>query len=161
MSNGSGVNAESATGLPTDRLIAELEEELTDFWRRGRIRARDRSHQIDPDLDPSCYPLLMSVARYAPVAMSQLVGALGVDKSTVTRQVDAVERLGLVVRRPDPGDARARVIELTDQGRSRIDAVYATEIPRWRSQLAQWDPADIRTLIDLLHRLGVGLGHRE
>ena len=28
MSNGSGVNAESATGLPTDRLIAELEEEM-------------------------------------------------------------------------------------------------------------------------------------
>lgn len=152
------MSATAEAGQPADDLIAELEAELTDFWRRGRVRARERSSQIHPKLDPSCYPLLMSVARRAPVPMSDLVANLGVGKSTVTRQVDAVERLGLVVRHPDPDDARARVIDLTDDGRARIQAVFAREMPRWRSQLAKWEPGDIRTLIDLLRKLGVSLG---
>jgi DNA-binding MarR family transcriptional regulator len=145
----------------TDELIAELEAELTDFWRRGRARARAHSVVIDPEMDPSCYPLLMSVARRAPVPMSELVHALGVGKSTVTRQVDAVERLGLVHRYPDPDDARARLIDLTDHGRDRIQETLATVTQRWRSRLAQWDPADIRTLIDLLDRLGTSIGDEE
>ncbi|GED98804.1 MarR family winged helix-turn-helix transcriptional regulator [Gordonia crocea] len=142
---------------PIDGLIAELESELTDFWRRGRVRARDRSHEIHPSLDPSCYPLLMAVARREPIGMSDLVHGLGVDKSTVSRQVDAVERLGLVERRPDPEDARARVVALTDDGRSRISAVFATHVPQWRARLAQWDPADIGMLIELMRRLATSL----
>ncbi len=151
----------SAADGPTDELIAELEAELTDFWRRGRARARLRSATIDPKMDPSCYPLIMSVARRAPVPMSELVHALGVGKSTVTRQVDAVERLGLVHRYPDPDDARARLIDLTDRGRARVQDTLATAMPQWRSRLAQWDPADIRTLIDLMHRLGSSLGDED
>ena len=33
--------------------ISGLEAELTDFWRRGRVRTRLRARAIDPRLDPS------------------------------------------------------------------------------------------------------------
>ncbi|TYQ05531.1 UNVERIFIED_ORG: DNA-binding MarR family transcriptional regulator [Gordonia westfalica J30] len=134
--------------------IGGLEAELTDFWRRGRIRTRLRAREIDSRLDPSCYPLISVLARHNSMPMSDLVSAVGMEKSTVTRQIDAVVRLGLAERHPDPRDARARVVTLTDHGRERVDAVLASAVAEWRARLAQWDPEDIRTLTRLLHRLG-------
>ncbi|MDS1113448.1 MarR family winged helix-turn-helix transcriptional regulator [Gordonia westfalica] len=151
---------ENAASHPTDPdpigpdAIGGLEAELTDFWRRGRIRTRLRAREIDSRLDPSCYPLISVLARHNSMPMSDLVSAVGMEKSTVTRQIDAVVRLGLAERHPDPRDARARVITLTDHGRERVDAVLASAVSEWRARLAQWDPDDIRTLTRLLHRLG-------
>lgn len=133
--------------------ITGLEAELADTWRRGRNRTRSRAHAIDPRLDPSAYPVITILAGHESLPMSRLVHELGLDKSTVTRQVDAVVRLGLVERSPDPHDARARVVRLTDTGRSRYDEVVASSVVEWRKRLAEWDPEDIRTLTDLLHRL--------
>ncbi|ACY23747.1 regulatory protein MarR [Gordonia bronchialis DSM 43247] len=133
--------------------ITELETELADFWRRGRIRTRDRTHAIDPRLDPSCYPLLTVLYRNDSLGMSELVTRLALDKSTVTRQIDALVRVDLVERHPDPADARARRVSLTADGRRRVDAVVAAAVADWRTRLSQWDPEDIRTLTTLLRRL--------
>ncbi|ANY25452.1 MULTISPECIES: MarR family winged helix-turn-helix transcriptional regulator [Gordonia] len=133
--------------------ISGLEAELTDFWRRGRVRTRLRARAIDPRLDPSCYPLITVLAKHNSMPMSDLVTAVGMEKSTVTRQIDAIVRLGLAERHPDPRDARARVVTLTQHGRERVDAVLASAITEWRARLAQWDPDDIRSLTHLLHRL--------
>lgn len=133
--------------------ITELETELADFWRRGRIRTRDRTHAIDPRLDPSCYPLLTVLYRNDSLGMSELVTRLALDKSTVTRQIDALVRVDLVERHPGPADARARRVSLTADGRRRVDAVVAAAVADWRTRLSQWDPEDIRTLTTLLRRL--------
>jgi DNA-binding MarR family transcriptional regulator len=135
--------------------IAELEAELVDMWRRGSISTRESAHAIDPKLDPACYPLLMLLARSLDaVPMSTLVRDLGVEKSTLTRQIDAATRLGLVRRRRDPVDARAKLVELTDDGRLRVSAQRDERVARWRGNLGQWDSDDLRLLAQLLRRLG-------
>lgn len=139
-------------GANTDPL-RELESELADFWRRGRSRTRRRAQEIHPKLDPACYPLLMVLARDDSVRMSELAAALDLEKSTVTRQVDAVVRLGLAERGLDPDDARARTVRMTDEGRQRFDAVVQSAVDDWRLRLSQWNPDDIRTLSHLLRRL--------
>ncbi|MFW0782920.1 MarR family winged helix-turn-helix transcriptional regulator [Gordonia sp. CPCC 206044] len=133
--------------------ITDLEAELADFWRRGRARTRARARAIDPRLDPTCYPLLILLSRHDAIPTSKLVADLELEKSTVTRQIDAVERLGLVERRPDPCDARARIVALTQVGRQKLDDVVALAVSNWRERLSQWDPADIRQLTELLRRL--------
>ncbi|NDK90927.1 MarR family transcriptional regulator [Gordonia desulfuricans] len=136
-----------------DEPIADLENELADLWRQGRDRARRRARAIEPRLDPTHYLLLTVLARHESVPMSELVTELGLDKSTVTRQVDTIVRMGLAERHPDPRDARARVVSLTPAGRHKFETVIATFVQEWRDQLAQWDPDDIRTLTRLLRRL--------
>lgn len=133
--------------------ISELEAELVDLWRRGRIQTRERARSIDPKLDPACYPLLVMLTRRDTVPMAELIAELGVEKSTLTRQIDAVVRLGLVERRPDPHDARARLVALTDFGRARVTEQRATAIAAWRERLSRWDPADVSLLAGLLRRL--------
>ncbi|WP_137724997.1 MarR family winged helix-turn-helix transcriptional regulator [Prescottella subtropica] len=133
--------------------ITELESELVDMWRRGRIQTRERARAINPKLDPACYPLLTILARGDAVPMSELVTDLAVEKSTLTRQIDAVVRLGLVERRPDPHDARARLVALTEPGRTQLTALRESTIAGWRERLSRWDPADVRQLTELLRRL--------
>ncbi|WP_439030706.1 MarR family winged helix-turn-helix transcriptional regulator [Gordonia terrae] len=157
---GSDISATPDDAFEVDP-ISGLEAELTDFWRRGRVRTRLRARAIDSRLDPSCYPLIAVLARYDSMPMSDLVTAVGMEKSTVTRQIDAIVRLGLAERHPDPEDARARVVILTDHGRERIGAVLASAITEWRARLAQWDPDDIRKLTELLHRLGEATSDAE
>ncbi|MCF3938270.1 MarR family transcriptional regulator [Gordonia sp. Z-3] len=135
--------------------ITDLEAEFADIWRRGRIQMRARARAIHPRLDPTCYPLLVLLSRHDAIRMSDLLSDLGLEKSTLTRQIDSVVRLRLVERHPDPDDARARLVALTDEGRSRLDEVATTATAVWRERLSRWNPDDVRQLADLLHRLAV------
>ncbi|MEU3650568.1 MarR family transcriptional regulator [Lentzea sp. NPDC034063] len=47
----------------------------------------------------------------------KLGAMLGLDKTTLTSELDKLERIGLVMRVPDPSDRRVRTPIITDKGR--------------------------------------------
>ncbi len=55
----------------------------------------------------------------------------------MSRQLRALEDLGLVAREPDPADGRARLVHLTEEGRSRVGRVREARRARYVSQFAQ------------------------
>ena len=89
-------------------------------------------------MDPAGYPLLTVLGRYGPQRISELGSVLELDKSTVSRQVDGAARIGLVQRRPDPTDARARLVDLTPEGRARMATLQTEQLVRWRTSLDSW-----------------------
>lgn len=134
--------------------ITGLQVELSDMWQRGRSRTRRYARDIHPKLDPALYSVLVLLNRSTAVRMSDLIATLDIEKSTLTRQIDAAERLGLVERIPDPDDARAKLVALTPEARSRVSSLQDRQTEEWRARLATWDPEDIMMLTSLLHRLG-------
>jgi MarR family transcriptional regulator, lower aerobic nicotinate degradation pathway regulator len=64
--------------------------------------------------------LLTLSRRGGAESQSGLIDALGSDKSAMVRTIDDLEQLGAAVRRTDPQDRRARVVELTDEGRELL-----------------------------------------
>jgi DNA-binding MarR family transcriptional regulator len=143
----------------TEDAVRALEAQMTDLWRRGRAHTRALARRVHPQLDPATYVLLAAVLRHGPARLSALAVLLEIDKSTASRQVDAAVRLGLAVRRPDPADARARVVALTAEGAARLEVLRGEQLLRWRGSLASWPAAELRTLTELLRRLGdTGVG---
>lgn len=134
--------------------ITDLETELADIWQRGRSKARTYARAIHPKLDPALYPVLVILRRSDAVRMSDLINTLDIEKSTLTRQIDAAARLGLVERIPDPDDARAKLVALTSEARTKLTEIRHQQIEDWRARLSTWDTEDITTLTALLHRLG-------
>lgn len=54
-----------------------------------------------------------TASRLTQIELGQ---ALGMDKTTLTAELDRLEKAGLVLRRPDPRDRRARIPVLTEKG---------------------------------------------
>jgi DNA-binding MarR family transcriptional regulator len=57
-----------------------------------------------------------------PRSVTALGGLLGVTQQAASKQVADLEARGLVDRRPDPHDARARLVSLTRRGRRAVVA---------------------------------------
>jgi DNA-binding MarR family transcriptional regulator len=64
---------------------------------------------------PRGYQVLATSAE-GPKRQLDLAAQLGVDRTVMTYLLDDLEKAGLVQRRPDPADRRARLIAPTDDG---------------------------------------------
>jgi DNA-binding MarR family transcriptional regulator len=133
--------------------LADLEREMAALWQLSRARSRELAQVIHPRLDPTAFPLVAALGRSEVMRPSELMRALHLDASTVSRQISAVERLGLVTRVPDPSDARARLVALTPEARERVADVRRQQLARRKASLADWSPEDIAQLTHLVHRL--------
>jgi MarR family transcriptional regulator for hemolysin len=90
-------------------------------WRR----AVDRGLQPYGLTEATWLPLIR-LAR-APEAMRQkeLAASLSLDGSAVVRLLDSLEAAGLILRREEDADRRAKAIILTEPGRRMVDRVEA------------------------------------
>lgn len=79
----------------------------------------------------------------------------------MSRQLHALVALGLVDRVPDPGDRRASLVGLTEEGRARFTRVRDARRLSYARKLAAWDRGEIAELARLLHRLNVTAEQEE
>lgn len=143
-------NTANATG---DQVMEALERELTLLLRRARASSGDMAREVHPDLEPAAYGILSRLHETGPERATLLAGYFGVGKATMSRQLRALEDLGLIRREPDPADGRAFLVELTEEGRSRFTRVREARRRRYVSRLAAWDRAELGDLARLLRRL--------
>ena len=81
--------------------------------------------------------------------LSELSDHLQIAPRSTTEVVDALER-GPGRRRPDPGDRRATLVELTEQGASVLDAIRAargSEAERVFGRLTEADRANLARIL--------------
>lgn len=112
-------------------------------------------------LDRASYFVLARLGNIAPVRLSDLANDLGVDVSTVSRQVQALEQKGLVTRGPDPDDGRAVRLELSRKGRAVLRKMQAAWQETIADVLIDWKPADIHEFAVLLDRFASDLAAFE
>ncbi|NLU67166.1 MarR family transcriptional regulator [Streptomyces sp. HNM0574] len=136
----------------------DLERELAVFLRRARASSGEMAREVHPELEPSAYGLLVRLADAGPQRSSTLAAYFGVGKATMSRQVAALDRLGLITRTPDPADGRASLLQITPEGYARFNRVREARRARYQRKLASWDRAEIGELARLLNRLN---GSRE
>lgn len=67
--------------------------------------------------------IIYEVSRKTRLSLNELSEALGVDTSTLSRQVQQLVEGGLLDRIPDPNDRRYVVLSLTDAGVSQTTAI--------------------------------------
>jgi DNA-binding MarR family transcriptional regulator len=92
-----------------------------------------------------------------PVRLTQLAQELGLDPSSVSRQVSALERNGLVAKEKDPTDLRAQRLLLTDRGRAAVQALREARSRELARLLPGWTAADLDALTAALGRLNTDL----
>lgn len=109
------------------------------------------------NLSPSQFAVLLLLDGEAGWRLTDLSERLLVDKSTITRIVDRLERAGLVRREADPDDRRVQRVALTGQGRETRDRARAAHERSIERRMGALDTDEQRQLLALLTRLRDGL----
>ena len=100
---------------------------------------------------------ILRAVSAADVRPSDLAAALMVAPSVVSRAVAALEADGLVERHPDPDDARACRIAVTDLGRERLAEREVYTLQRVVAALPDWDDDEAALATQVLRRLDLSL----
>jgi DNA-binding MarR family transcriptional regulator len=104
----------------------------------ARRAARTMTRAFDRHLRPhgirvTQFTLLTMLELKGPTPLTELADALGMERTTLTRNLALLEAERWVDSRADADDARTRIIALAPKGR----AVVADALPAWRKAQAQ------------------------
>ncbi|MGO9499991.1 MAG: MarR family winged helix-turn-helix transcriptional regulator [Streptosporangiaceae bacterium] len=94
--------------------------------------------------------VLMQLRHRGPVRQSVLAADLGVAAHSVTDIVDALERDGLVERRSDPTDRRAKLVALTGAGEAAVTVACTARERLMTSVFGALTAEDRATMLRLL-----------
>ncbi|UXY25922.1 MarR family winged helix-turn-helix transcriptional regulator [Streptomyces sp. HUAS TT20] len=132
--------------------VETIQREMTIFARRARASA-GRMH---PELSLVSYTLLGHLEESGGCRATDLAAHYALDKSTVSRQVAALERAGLIERRTDPEDHRVQVLHLTEAGEEILAQVTRSRRTAFRERLAHWPEEDLIRFARYLERYNAG-----
>lgn len=112
-------------------------------FRKAGQRSRERS------LAGTKYGFLRHLLD-GDARLGELAHQLVVSAPVASRAVEALEADALVERRPDPDDARAVLISITEQGRTVLAEGNSRIIRKFANALEGWTPAEAEQAITLL-----------
>ncbi len=98
------------------------------------------------------FAVLLVLVNRGATEQRDLVEATGSDKAGIMRVVDDLERRGLAVRKPVPGDRRVRAVEITPKGFELFDAAHVAAEPLAERLVSVMGPGEAQLLKDLLTR---------
>ncbi|MBM9505905.1 MarR family winged helix-turn-helix transcriptional regulator [Actinacidiphila acididurans] len=131
-----------------DAALDTIQRELTAFARRARATAA----RMHPELSLVSYTILAHLEEQQGCRATDLAAYYLLDKSTVSRQVAALERLGLIERRTDSTDHRVQVLHLAPRGNEVLAAARERRKQTFEERFADWDPADLGRFAEYLVR---------
>jgi len=134
----------------------QIEQQMTVLLRRVQ-RIHVSTSEGDVYLDRSAYGIMCRLADEGPQRLGSFATAFGLDPSTITRQVQALERTGLAARTTDVTDRRASILDLTDEGREVLARTRAYRRQRLRDAMSDWSEEDKTEIARLLSKLNTSL----
>jgi DNA-binding MarR family transcriptional regulator len=145
--------------------LTQIERGLTTIVRWGNLpRVRERFTAVaGMALDRASYAVLFRLEE-GPARLSDLAQKVGVDLSTLSRQVHHLEAAGLVGRTVVEEDRRAALLAVTDKGRDLVQRIRAAKRAAITEMLESWTDDERTELGRVLGRLAdemVAFGCRE
>jgi DNA-binding MarR family transcriptional regulator len=117
-----------------------------------RATSRFVSQQSD-GIEQAAYFLLGVLATNGPQRTTALAEAVHSDTSTVSRQVGALVRHGLVERQADPADGRACLLAATAEGQRCFEHQRTARTQQIADVLGHWSPDELHAVAESLGRL--------
>lgn len=120
------------------------------YWLVARagnaiVTAHNRA-LVRHELELRSFAVLAMVGEGVAKSQLEIAQAVGLDKTTLVSTLDDLERRGLVARRADPIDRRARIVEITAGGAALLKEAAASIRETERSLLADMSDADLETV---------------
>lgn len=106
----------AALGARLRRLSERIDREAAGLYAEAGIHFEQR-----------WFGVLNLLSLYGPLSVGELAGPLGISHASVSQTRKSLEKAGLILMTPDPGDARSRKISLSAEG----EALLVRTRPLW------------------------------
>jgi DNA-binding MarR family transcriptional regulator len=135
---------------PEDRAARLLEVlvELRTFTSKVRREWRVRV----PDVTLAESVVLLAVRRHEMVTAGDIAHELGIDKSTASRHIVALENRGLLQREGIEGERRAQSLIITQAGLDILTEMDRVRLDTIAERLEGWSDDDVAAFESLLRR---------
>ena len=120
---------------------------------RSMVRHAARSI-VALDMCISDFGVLEVLLHKGPQSVNEIGRRVDLTSGSITTAIDRLEDRGLVARAAHASDRRARVVDLTPDGKARITQVFATHKEAMDRAAHGLSKAERGTLIQLLKKLG-------
>jgi DNA-binding MarR family transcriptional regulator len=115
-------------------------------------RARELSAELHPGLSLVAYTALSYIEARPDTRSADIAADWGLDKSTLSRQINQLVAADLLVRTGERPGRRGQQLELTPSGRHALDAAAESIRARLIGALQTWTDHDVRTFTKLMIR---------
>lgn len=123
-----------------------------------RVRQNLESHFARQRITFAAWIALSCLERQGPAMQRELAQRLDIKSPTMARQLERLERLGLVLRRRSASDRRVALVELTPNGRAMVAKLETVIAGATRELAAGLDDSQIEQLSVLLGRVAAPRG---
>lgn len=109
----------------------------------------------------SDFAALEALLHKGPLTITEIQAKVLLASGSMTAAVDRLERKGLIVRRNAPNDRRAKILELTPEGKRVVEAAFrrhASELDAGMSILNQTEKRELYGLLKKLGLFAIGAG---
>jgi DNA-binding MarR family transcriptional regulator len=141
----------------TTELFERMQHQVALFARRAEQTRLGGLGRTRNSMDRAAYLLLNRLDLEGPMGVKALAEGMGIDSSTVTRQVAPLVETGLVKRTSHPEDGRAVVLALSPRGRARLVEVRESRRALMALITEGWSEAERTAFCDLLSRFNSAL----
>ncbi len=138
-------------------LLDALQHQVALFARRAEQTRLGGVGQARNSMDRAAYLLLNRLDLEGPMGVKALAGGMGIDSSTVTRQVAPLVDTGLVKRTSHPEDGRAVVLTLSARGLTRLEEVRSSRRELMARVTDGWSEDERESFTGLLTRFNLSL----
>jgi DNA-binding MarR family transcriptional regulator len=128
---------------PTPSAVTDVPARLRLAIGRLNRRIRVDSAAVLPPLQTS---VLATLEEHEPLRLSELARREAVTPPTMSRVLAALDEAGLLVRTPDPQDARSALVQLSEEGRATILRVRTQRTAMLATRLDRLDPGQRQAL---------------
>ncbi|MEV4439468.1 MarR family transcriptional regulator [Streptomyces sp. NPDC049577] len=146
--------------MTTDRapgVLDTLQHQVAVFARRAEQTRLGGVGRVHNSMDRAAYLLLNRLDQEGPMGVKALAAGMGIDSSTVTRQVAPLVDTGLVKRTSHPEDGRAVVLQLSPRGKGRLEEVRASRRELMALVTEGWSEEERDLFCTLLTRFNAAL----
>ncbi|MBO8187611.1 MarR family winged helix-turn-helix transcriptional regulator [Streptomyces spirodelae] len=145
----SGTAPEAASGTA---VLDAMQHQLAVYARRAEQTRLGGLGQARNSMDRAAYLLLNRLDQEGPMGVKALAAGMGIDSSTVTRQVAPLVESGLVKRTSHPEDGRAVVLQLSPRGEARLEEVRSSRRNLMQLITKDWSEEERGAFCKLLTR---------
>jgi len=142
------------------------EQELFRLLRYSHIFASAVQQVLEIELLRKTTPLPLTVSQFHVLKLMTMNGRhqvgevadfLGVSPPAATKNIDKLERYGLMVRSPSKGDRRATLLSVSPKGRRLVEKFEQLKAQRLTPVVESLQPDELEQLTSLLQRVSISL----